>query len=105
MIITNWFVRAIFLIVFLIVAVIGSFFPVLIAKCLFSGFWINPTFDDLAPPSVREKRRLLREKPEEYAERYPDDVAPIRIGGLVAWLCFFVALYGLLQDLHVFSQS
>lgn len=102
MIITNWFIRTVFLIVLLLLAVVCTFFPVLIAKIITFGPWINPEFEDLLKPRVRERRQLLQENPSAYAERYPDDLEPIRTGGLVAWLWFLFALCSLLYDMHIF---
>jgi hypothetical protein len=100
--ITSWFVRIAFLVVLLLLALITTFSPVLVAHALSTAPWVRSDFDDLLEPRVRQKRKLLQEKPKEYAECYPDELAPIRIGGFVAWLGSLFLLYSLLQDMHVF---
>ena len=102
MVITNWVARGVFIFLFFIIAIISSFFPLLIAKVIMFGPWNNPEFDDLLKPRIREARRLLQDNPEEFARRFSDELSPIRIGGYVAWLCFLFALFSLLREIYGF---
>jgi len=92
----SWPITIILLMVLFTIGAVSLFSPITVAKITILGPWIDPSLEDLMSPKAREARRLIKSDPDAFAERFSSEIDTIRIGGSVAFLCFFFGLFSIL---------